>query len=69
MSRRAVVAERRSAVPFWRDERVLKVLGQIAFVVLVLAMGWWALSNYRERGLKFSFSFLPSHYGHSPFHS
>jgi general L-amino acid transport system permease protein len=58
MSRGAATVERRTAVPFWRDERVLKVLAQIAFVVLVLAIGFWALSNYRERGLKFSFGFL-----------
>jgi len=58
MSRGAARVEHRQAVPFWRDERVLKVLAQIAFVMLVLAMGYWALSNYRERGLKFSFSFL-----------
>jgi len=45
-------------VPFWRDERVLKVLAQIAFVILVLAIGLWALSNYRERGLTFTFGFL-----------
>jgi len=58
MGRGAATVERRTAVPFWRDERVLKVLAQIAFVVLVLAIGFWALSNYRERGLKFSFGFL-----------
>jgi len=58
MSRGAATVGRRTAVPFWRDERVLKVLAQIAFVVLVLAIGLWALSNYRERGLKFSFGFL-----------
>jgi general L-amino acid transport system permease protein len=58
MSQRAAMAERRRAVPFWRDERVLKVLAQIAFVILVLAIGLWALSNYRERGLTFSFGFL-----------
>ena len=58
MSQRAAMAEHRRAVPFWRDERVLKVLAQIAFVVLVLAIGLWALSNYRERGLTFSFGFL-----------
>ena len=58
MSQRAATAERRRAVPFWRDERVLKVLAQIGFVILVLAMGLWALSNYRERGLTFSFGFL-----------
>lgn len=50
--------ERRKAVPFWRDVRVLRVLAQIAFVILVLAIGLWALSNYRERGLTFTFGFL-----------
>jgi general L-amino acid transport system permease protein len=58
MSRGVAMAEHRKAVPFWRDERVLKVLAQIAFVILVLAVGLWALSNYRERGLMFSFGFL-----------
>jgi general L-amino acid transport system permease protein len=58
MNQHVAKAEHRKAVPFWRDERVLKVLAQIAFVILVLAIGWWALSNYRERGLKFSFGFL-----------
>ncbi|NIO71743.1 MAG: ABC transporter permease subunit [Anaerolineae bacterium] len=58
MSQRAAMAEHRRAVPFWRDERVLKVLAQIAFVILVLAIGFWALSNYRERGLTFTFGFL-----------
>ena len=52
------MAEHRKAVPFWRDERVLKVLAQIAFVLLVLAVVAWMLSNYRERGLAFSFGFL-----------
>jgi len=58
MSQRAAMAEHRKAVPFWRDERVLKVLAQIALLILVLAVGAWALSNYRERGLTFSFGFL-----------
>jgi general L-amino acid transport system permease protein len=58
MSQRAATAEHRKVVPFWRDERVLKVLAQIAFVILVLAIGLWALSNYRERGLTFTFGFL-----------
>ena len=58
MSQRAAMAEHRKVVPFWRDERVLKVLAQIAFVILVLAIGLWALSNYRERGLTFTFGFL-----------
>ena len=25
-----------TAIPFWRDERILKVLGPIAFVVLIV---------------------------------
>jgi len=58
MNQRAAGVEHRRAVPFWRDERVLKVLAQIALVILVLAVGAWALSNYRERGLTFSFGFL-----------
>jgi general L-amino acid transport system permease protein len=58
MSQRAATAEHRKVVPFWRDERVLKVLAQIAFVILVLSIGLWALSNYRERGLTFTFGFL-----------
>lgn len=50
--------KRRRTAPFWRDERVLKVLGQIAFVILVIAAGAWMLNNYRERGLTFSYGFL-----------
>ena len=49
---------RHHAVPFWRDERVLKVLAQIAFLILVLSLGVWMISNYRQRGLTFSFGFL-----------
>jgi len=52
------MAEHRKGVPFWRDERVLKVLVQIVFVLLALALAAWMLSNYRERGLAFSFGFL-----------
>jgi general L-amino acid transport system permease protein len=50
-------------VPFWRDERVLKVLAQIGFVILVLALAAWMFSNYRERGMAFSYSFLDQEAG------
>jgi general L-amino acid transport system permease protein len=50
--------ESRKTVPFWRNERVLKVLAQIAFVAFVAALFAWAISNYLERGLTFSFGFL-----------
>ncbi len=58
MSRGAATTERRSVVPFWRDERVIKVLGQILFLALVILLAAWMLSNYRNRGLTFSFRFL-----------
>ncbi|NIS82261.1 MAG: ABC transporter permease subunit [Anaerolineales bacterium] len=58
MSEGAAVAERHSAVPFWRDERILKMLGQIVFMILVIAVAAWMISNYLERGLTFSFAFL-----------
>ncbi len=58
MRRRTGVGEHKRGVPFWRDVRVLKVLAQIVFVILVLAVVIGALSNYLGRGLTFSFSFL-----------
>ena len=50
--------ERQKAVPFWLDERVLKILAQIAFLILVIAVGAWAISNYLDRDLTFTFRFL-----------
>ena len=47
-----------SKVPFWRDIRVLRVLAQIVFLMVVVAGILWAISNYRQRGLIFSYSFL-----------
>jgi general L-amino acid transport system permease protein len=41
-----------------RDERFLRVLGQVAFGVAVLLFALWCVSNYRARGLTFSFAFL-----------
>jgi general L-amino acid transport system permease protein len=58
MRRGAAVAGLRKAVAFLRDERVLKVLAQVTFAILVLAIVLWAYSNYRERELTFSFGFL-----------
>jgi general L-amino acid transport system permease protein len=52
------MVEHRKGVPFWRDERALRVLAQIAFVMLVLAVAAWMFTNYQERGLTFSFGFL-----------
>jgi general L-amino acid transport system permease protein len=48
--------------PFWRDERVLQVLAQVVFIVVVSIFGMWLLSNYgtqlEEKNLQFSFDFL-----------
>jgi general L-amino acid transport system permease protein len=58
----AYSAARHGAVPFWRDVRVLRVMAQIVFVIVVLAIGVWLLGNYKswlsERNLTFSFRFL-----------
>ena len=47
-----------SRVPFWRDIRVLRVVAQFVFLMAVLALILWAISNYRQRGMIFSYSFL-----------
>lgn len=52
----------RSLEPFWRDVRVLRVAGQIAFLLAALAVTTWLVSNLNQaleaRGLDLSFSFL-----------
>jgi general L-amino acid transport system permease protein len=47
-----------SRVPFWRDIRILRILGQFLFLAAVVALILWAITNYRQRGLIFSYSFL-----------
>lgn len=52
----------RANIPFYRDVRVLRVLAQIAFVAVVLLIGWFLWNNV-TRGLAriggtFSFGFL-----------
>jgi len=51
-----------TAIPFWRDERILKVLGQIAFVALVLFVGSLIYQNMQaglaRLGMKISYSFF-----------
>ncbi len=51
------------AVPFYRDIRVLRILAQVAFVALVLLIGWFLWTNMtrglqRISGANFSFAFL-----------
>jgi general L-amino acid transport system permease protein len=48
--------------PLWRDERFLRLLGQVVFLVLLIAiLGYFAnnmLANLRQQGLALGFNFL-----------
>jgi general L-amino acid transport system permease protein len=52
----------RSNVPLWRDERFLRLLGQVVFLILLAAvLGYLAqnmLANLRQLGLGLGFDFL-----------
>lgn len=51
-----------TTIPFWRDERVLKILGQIVFVIIVLIIGAVIFHNMRvglaKQGITLSYSFF-----------
>jgi len=51
-----------TTIPFWRDERVLQWIAQIAFLIAVLGFGWYLYHNMMtalaQRGLLPSFHFL-----------
>ena len=53
-----------AAIPFWRDVRVLGVIGQIIVTILVLLGLAWLISNFvanaEDQGLKIGFDFLKS---------
>lgn len=55
---------RQSSIPIWRDERFLRVLGQIVFLAVLFAILYYLvnnmLSNMGRQGLSLSFSFLNS---------
>lgn len=55
-------AQQKTTIPFWRDERILKVIGQIVFVLLVLFVGSLIYQNMRDglarQGMTLSFSFF-----------
>ena len=54
--------QKEAAIPFWRDVRVLAIIGQVVFIVLVLAGLGWLIRNFLEnaeiQGLKIGFDFL-----------
>lgn len=49
-------------IPFWRDERILKILGQIAFVILALLFFSYILQNMQaglaKQGISLSLNFI-----------
>lgn len=49
-------------IPFWRDVRVLRILGQILFVVIIALVVQWIAnnltSNFSSKKLTFGFEFL-----------
>ena len=51
-----------SSVPFWRDERVLQVLGQVVVIGLVLGLGFFLINNLiaglQTQGIRLGFDFL-----------
>lgn len=51
-----------TTIPFWRDERILKVLGQIAFVVAVVLFFSYIFQNMRvglaKQGVSLNLSFI-----------
>ena len=50
------------SIPFWRDIRVLRVIGQVLFLLIIAAGIWWLLNNLqmnlKTAGLNISFRFL-----------
>ena len=36
------------AIPFWRDERVLRILGQIIFLVAIVAFFYYIYKNFNN---------------------
>jgi general L-amino acid transport system permease protein len=54
--------EYRSQIPFWRDQRVLRIAAQIISAILVIGFLYWAVANVlqsaQQRGLSLGFGFL-----------
>ncbi|GAB1471976.1 ABC transporter permease subunit [Chloroflexota bacterium] len=54
--------QRTTFVPFWRDERILKILGQIAFIIAVLAFFSFIFRNMQaglaKQGVTLTLDFL-----------
>jgi general L-amino acid transport system permease protein len=55
-------AQEKTAIPFWRDERILNVLGQVAFVVALLVFASFIYQNMKaglaQQGTILSYNFF-----------
>ncbi len=62
MATTSPIIKQEAAIPFWRDVRVLGVIGQIIFTILVVIGLTWFIRNFlinaENQGLQTSFSFL-----------
>ncbi len=51
-----------TAIPFWRDERYLQLLGQVVFIAIVLLFGYFIFGNMvaglRRQGMTLGFDFI-----------
>ena len=45
MAGRGLIANQRQSIPFYRDVRIIAILLQIAFVILIGLLFWWLLRN------------------------
>jgi general L-amino acid transport system permease protein len=56
------LVQHHSQIPFWRDERVLRIAAQVVSAVLVIGLLYWAIINVingaEQRGLSLGFEFL-----------
>jgi general L-amino acid transport system permease protein len=54
--------KKEAPIPFWRDVRILGIIGQIIFIILVVLGFGWLINNFLEnseaQGLKIGFDFL-----------
>jgi len=54
--------ERKATIPFWRDERILNILGQVAFVIGLIFIGSLIYQNMKvglaTQGITLSYGFL-----------
>jgi general L-amino acid transport system permease protein len=52
----------KAAIPFWRDERILNILGQAAFIIGLVIIGSFIFQNMRaglaKQGITLSYNFL-----------